>query len=49
MNACRSVGVVAIGYAVGPVILSRYLADLPPIGVVAASLTLVAIVDAPFA
>jgi drug/metabolite transporter (DMT)-like permease len=49
MGSTLAVGVVAIGYAVGPVILTRYLADLPPIGVVAASLTLVAIVYAPFA
>jgi drug/metabolite transporter (DMT)-like permease len=44
-----AVGVVAIGYAVGPLILSRYLSELPPVGVVASSLTLVAIVYAPFA
>jgi drug/metabolite transporter (DMT)-like permease len=48
-GATLAVGVVAIGYAVGPVILTRYLGDLPPLGVVAASLTLVAIVYAPFA
>jgi len=34
------IGVVAVCYAVGPVILVRYLSDLPSLGVVAASLAL---------
>ncbi len=41
--------VVVIGYALGPWILSRYLADLPPLGVVAGSLSLCALVYAPIA
>ncbi|HZT92121.1 MAG TPA: EamA family transporter [Gaiellaceae bacterium] len=41
--------VVAVGYAVGPIILARRLADAPPTGVVAASLTVAAIAYAPFA
>ena len=41
--------VVVICYAVGPAILSRYLSGLPPVGVVAVSLTLCAIVYAPLA
>jgi drug/metabolite transporter (DMT)-like permease len=47
--ATLAVGVVVIGYAAGPIVLSRYLADLPPTGVVAASLSLVVIGYAPFA
>ncbi len=49
VGATVAVAFVVIGYAVGPLVLSRYLADLPPIGVVAASLTLVTIGYAPFA
>jgi drug/metabolite transporter (DMT)-like permease len=40
---------VVIGYAIGPVIVSRRLADLPPIGVIAASLLLAAATYLPFA
>jgi drug/metabolite transporter (DMT)-like permease len=40
---------VVVGYATGPWILSRYLAGLPSLGVIAASLTLTAIVYAPIA
>jgi drug/metabolite transporter (DMT)-like permease len=40
---------VAIGYALGPIVLSRWLAGAPPIGVVAASLTIGAVAYAPFA
>jgi drug/metabolite transporter (DMT)-like permease len=47
--AVVEIGVVAVGYALGPIILSRRLADAPPLGVVAASLLLSAIVYAPFA
>ena len=43
------VGCVAVGYAVGPIILTRHLADVPALGVVAASLLISAIVYAPFA
>ncbi len=41
--------VVIVGYAVGPVILSRSLGDLPALGVVAASLALCALGYLPFA
>jgi drug/metabolite transporter (DMT)-like permease len=41
--------VVIVGYAVGPVILSRSLGDLPALGVVAASLALCAVGYLPFA
>jgi drug/metabolite transporter (DMT)-like permease len=43
------IALVAVGYAVGPIILSRSLSDLPVLGVVSASLFLTAIVCAPFA
>jgi drug/metabolite transporter (DMT)-like permease len=43
------VAVVAVAYAIGPAILSRYLSDLPPLGVVAASLGLAAVAYAPAA
>lgn len=42
-----AIGGVAICYAVGPLILSRRLADLPAFGVVAASLALAAVVYVP--
>ena len=38
----------AIGYAIGPIIINRKLADLPPIGVVTASLIVAAVLYAPF-
>ena len=41
------VGVVAVCYAVGPVILQRYLADLPAFGVIAASLAVTALAYVP--
>lgn len=41
--------VVAIAYAVGPVIISRYLSDLPPMGVIAVALAACAIIYAPVA
>jgi drug/metabolite transporter (DMT)-like permease len=47
--ALLAIGGVAIGYAVGPFILSRYLADLPGLGVIAASLGLTALVYLPVA
>ena len=40
---------VAVGYAVGPIVLSRYLADLPGMGVIAVSLAVSAVVYAPIA
>jgi drug/metabolite transporter (DMT)-like permease len=41
------VGTVAVCYAIGPIILSRSLADVPALGVVAASLGLTALAYAP--
>jgi drug/metabolite transporter (DMT)-like permease len=43
------VGLVSVCYAVGPVILQRWLADLPALGVIAASLGVVAIAFVPIA
>jgi drug/metabolite transporter (DMT)-like permease len=48
-TALLQVGVVVVGYAVGPAILARRLAGLPAVGVMALSLTLCALVYAPIA
>lgn len=47
LGAAGEIGLVAICYAVGPLIVSRRLSQAPPIGVVAASLVLPAIAYAP--
>jgi drug/metabolite transporter (DMT)-like permease len=47
--ALVEIGLVAVGYAVGPIILSRSMTDLPVYGVVAASLLITGIVYLPFA
>jgi drug/metabolite transporter (DMT)-like permease len=47
--ALVEIGLVAVGYAVGPIILSRSMTDLPAYGVVAASLLVTGVVYAPFA
>ncbi len=39
----------AIGYAAGPLLISRKLADLPPMGVIAGSLAVAAMIFSPFA
>lgn len=41
--------IVVVGYAVGPILLARYLSDAPTLGVIAASLALTAVVYAPIA
>lgn len=46
--AVGALGLVTIGYAIGPIIISRKLDDLPPLGVITASLFLAAAVYAPF-
>jgi len=43
------IGLVAVCYAVGPVILQRWLSGLPALGVIAASLGVTAVVFAPIA
>jgi drug/metabolite transporter (DMT)-like permease len=40
---------VVVGYAAGPFVLSRWLSDLPSLGVIAASLAVTAVVYAPVA
>ncbi len=49
LGALLEMAVVAVGYAVAPVIMSRRLADLPSIPVVAASLLLTAVGYLPYA
>ena len=48
-TALLQVGIVVVGYALGPAILARRLDGLPTVGIMAVSLTLVAIVFAPIA
>ncbi len=43
------IAIVVVSYAVGPIILARWLSDAPSLGVVAASLAIAAIGYAPFA
>ncbi|MFI6363007.1 DMT family transporter [Nocardia sp. NPDC050630] len=47
--AIGAIGLTTIGYAVGPIIINRALADLPPLGVVTGSLILAAVIYIPFA
>ncbi|MHB8457114.1 MAG: EamA family transporter, partial [Acidimicrobiales bacterium] len=47
--AALSIGIVATGYALGPWILSRYLSELPNLGVVAAGIAVSALTYAPIA
>src|SRR5205809_5210506 len=46
-GAVAQLGVVAVCYAAGPMIVARRLSDVPSLGVVAASLALTAALDAP--
>jgi drug/metabolite transporter (DMT)-like permease len=48
-TALAELALVAVCYAIGPAILQRCLSDLPPLGVIAASLGLVALVYIPLA
>jgi len=47
LGAVAEVGVVVLGYAAGPAILSRALAGLPGIGIMAAALTVTALAYVP--
>jgi drug/metabolite transporter (DMT)-like permease len=47
--AVLEVAGVAVCYAVGPIVLSRWLADAPPLGIIAASLAVAALIYVPFA
>jgi drug/metabolite transporter (DMT)-like permease len=49
LGAVGELGLVALGYAIGPMMISRQLASAPRIGVVAASLALPALAYAPLA
>ena len=49
LGAVSEVGLVALGYATGPIIIARRLPNLPAVGVVAASLALTAVLYAPLA
>lgn len=46
--AVAEMAVVAVGYALGPAILARWMSDLPGVGVVAVSLAGAAVVYVPF-
>ncbi len=47
--AIGAIGLTSIGYAIGPIIINRALADLPPLGVVTGSLILATVIYAPVA
>jgi drug/metabolite transporter (DMT)-like permease len=47
--AVAEIGLTSLGYAVGPIIISRKLSDVPPLGVVAGSLMIAVLLYAPFA
>lgn len=47
VSAVLALAVVALGYAVGPIVLARWLADLPSLGVIAVALTVSALVYLP--
>lgn len=48
LPAVGAIGLTALGYAIGPIIIARRLADLPPLGVVTASLIVATAIYAPF-
>jgi drug/metabolite transporter (DMT)-like permease len=47
VRAILAMALVVVGYALGPAILARSLSDLPPLGVVAASLAIAAVAYLP--
>lgn len=47
--ALGEMGIVALGYALGPLIVSRRLSDLPSLGVIGVAMALTALCYAPFA
>jgi drug/metabolite transporter (DMT)-like permease len=47
LGAVAEMGVVVLGYAIGPVILARYLSDLPGLPVMAVSISLAALIYLP--
>jgi drug/metabolite transporter (DMT)-like permease len=49
LAAVAAIAVPAVGYAIGPLVISRRLSDLPSLGVVSTSVALTALVYAPVA
>lgn len=49
LAAVGAIALTAIGYAIGPIIVDRKLAGIPPLGVVTASLIVATVLYAPFA
>jgi len=49
LPAVGAAALTAIGYAIGPIIVDRKLGNVPPMGVVTASLIVAALLYAPFA
>ena len=47
LSSVAEVAVVVVGYALGPVIMSRYLSDLPSLGVIALAMTASALIYIP--
>jgi drug/metabolite transporter (DMT)-like permease len=47
LGAVAEVGIVVVGYAIGPVVLARYLGDLPGLPVVAVSMVVTALIYLP--
>jgi drug/metabolite transporter (DMT)-like permease len=47
--ALVEVGIVAVGYTLGPLVVSRHLSELPSLGVIGMAMALTAICYAPFA
>jgi drug/metabolite transporter (DMT)-like permease len=47
LGAVGAVALTAVGYAIGPMIIARKLADVPPIGVITGSLGIATLVYAP--
>src|SRR4051812_34424999 len=47
--AVAAIALCSLGYAIGPILIDRKLAGVPPLGVVAASVTLAALFYAPLA
>jgi len=48
LAAVGAVMLVALGYAIGPIIINRRLSDLPPMGVITVSLIMATVLYAPF-
>jgi drug/metabolite transporter (DMT)-like permease len=49
LGAVGALAIAVLGYAIGPIVIARRLSDVPPLGVVTASLLLATALYAPFA